>query len=88
MQDHSGSRVSGCEKGAVLNADIQKPGKGLGYKPGAANSDLLVLPVFPLTHLRGGKSQVPTLLTLLGVCLLHLQLQEGRVNMPKGEADE
>lgn len=55
-QDHSGSKVSGCEKGAVLDADIQKPSEGLGYKPGAEKSRLLVLPVFPLTHLRGKNS--------------------------------
>lgn len=44
MQDHSVCKISGCEKGAVLDADIQKPGEGLGYEPGAEKSDL---PVFP-----------------------------------------
>lgn len=43
MQDHSGSKVSWCEKGAVLDADIQKPDKGLDYKPGADKTDLVCL---------------------------------------------
>ena len=58
MQDHSSSRVSGCEKGAVLDADIQKPDEGLGYKPEAEKSDLFVLLVVPVTHL-GGKNSGP-----------------------------
>lgn len=43
MQDHSGFKASGCEKGAVLDADIQKPDEGLDYKLGADKTDLVCL---------------------------------------------
>lgn len=56
MQGHSGSKGSGCERGAVPDADIQKPDKVLGYKLEAEESELLIFPVFPLTHFPGKNS--------------------------------
>jgi len=71
----------------VLDAAIQKPGKELGYKPGAEKSDLLVLPVLPLAYLRG-KNSGPNPANSGGCGSSPAGASGGRVNTTEGEADE